>query len=200
MQPERHVRLFRNGRSQALRTPRELELDADEAIVRKYGDRLIVEPVRRRPDLATLLAGWEPLDEVFPTWTKVCRHWTTSDFSDRDERRGPSLPARHQCPLRFDPPTSGTGGRDVCQARLRYRLQHRRGGRASLRCSQARLQGIDGQGRRSVGLATRPVPRRRGRSHLRRDPASARASRHTHWPQRSADRRSSVAVQPHLGH
>jgi antitoxin VapB len=27
---------------------------------------LIVEPVRRRPDLATLLAGWEPLDEVLP--------------------------------------------------------------------------------------------------------------------------------------
>jgi antitoxin VapB len=51
MQPERHVRLFRNGRNQALRIPRELELDADEAIVRKDGDRLIVESaVRRRPD------------------------------------------------------------------------------------------------------------------------------------------------------
>jgi antitoxin VapB len=66
MQPERHVRLFRNGRNQALRIPRELELDADEAIVRKDGDRLIVEPVRRRPDLVTLLAGWEPLDEILP--------------------------------------------------------------------------------------------------------------------------------------
>jgi antitoxin VapB len=69
-QPGRHVRLFRNGRGQALRIPRELELDADEAIVRKDGDRLIVEPVPRRPDratpLATLLAGWEPLDEALP--------------------------------------------------------------------------------------------------------------------------------------
>ena len=64
IQPERHVRLFRNGRNQALRIPRELELDADEAIVRKNGDRLIVEPVGRRPDLATLLAGWVPLDEI----------------------------------------------------------------------------------------------------------------------------------------
>jgi antitoxin VapB len=35
MHLERHVRLFRNGRNQALRIPRELELDADEAIVRK---------------------------------------------------------------------------------------------------------------------------------------------------------------------
>lgn len=66
MQPERHVRLFRNGRNQAMRIPREFELDADEAIVRKDGDCLIVEPVRRRPDLATLLAGWEPLDEILP--------------------------------------------------------------------------------------------------------------------------------------
>lgn len=66
MRSERHVRLFRNGRNQALRIPRELELDADEAIIRRDGERLIVEPVKRRPDLATLLAGWESLDEPFP--------------------------------------------------------------------------------------------------------------------------------------
>jgi antitoxin VapB len=66
MRPERHVRLFRNGRNQALRIPRELELDADEAIIRRDGERLIVEPVKRRPDLATLLARWESLDEPFP--------------------------------------------------------------------------------------------------------------------------------------
>ncbi|WP_295585700.1 AbrB/MazE/SpoVT family DNA-binding domain-containing protein [uncultured Lamprocystis sp.] len=66
MQTERHVRLFRNGRNQALRIPRGFELDADEAIVSKDGERLIVEPVKRRPDLATLLAGWTPLDESLP--------------------------------------------------------------------------------------------------------------------------------------
>ncbi|AUB83155.1 antitoxin [Candidatus Thiodictyon syntrophicum] len=66
MQPERHVRLFRNGRNQALRIPRELELDADEATIRRDGKCLMVEPVKRRPDLASLLAGWEPLDEPFP--------------------------------------------------------------------------------------------------------------------------------------
>ena len=66
MHTERHVRLFRNGRNQALRIPRELELDADEAIIRKDGERLIVEPVKRRPDLATLLAGWAMLDETLP--------------------------------------------------------------------------------------------------------------------------------------
>jgi antitoxin VapB len=64
-QPERHVRLFRNGRNQALRIPREFELEGEEAILRKEGDRLIVEPVRKGRLLA-LLATLEPLDEPFP--------------------------------------------------------------------------------------------------------------------------------------
>jgi antitoxin VapB len=65
MQSERHVRLFRNGRNQALRIPREFELEGDEAIVRKEGDKLIVEPVRKGKLLA-LLATLQPLDEEFP--------------------------------------------------------------------------------------------------------------------------------------
>jgi len=62
---ERHIRLFRNGRNQALRIPREFELDGDEAIIRKEGDRLIVEPVRKG-QLLSLLATLPPLDETFP--------------------------------------------------------------------------------------------------------------------------------------
>jgi antitoxin VapB len=62
---ERHVRLFRNGRNQALRIPREFELEGDEAILRKEGDRLIIEPVRKGQLLA-LLARLEPLAEEFP--------------------------------------------------------------------------------------------------------------------------------------
>jgi len=62
---ERHVRLFRNGRNQALRIPREFEFEGDEAIVRKEGDRLIVERVRKGRLLA-LLGSLEPLDESFP--------------------------------------------------------------------------------------------------------------------------------------
>ena len=65
MQSERHVRLFRNGRNQALRIPREFELDGDEAIVRKEGDRLIVEPVPKG-GLIALLATLQPFDETFP--------------------------------------------------------------------------------------------------------------------------------------
>lgn len=65
MSSKRQVRLFRNGRNQALRVPREFELESDEAIIHKEGDRLIVEPVRKGRLLA-LLATLEPLDEAFP--------------------------------------------------------------------------------------------------------------------------------------
>lgn len=63
--PERHVRLFRNGRNQALRIPREFELEGEEAVIRKEGDRLIVEPVRKGR-LLTLLATLDPIEEPFP--------------------------------------------------------------------------------------------------------------------------------------
>lgn len=65
MQTERHVRLFKNGRNQAVRIPREYELPGDEAVIRKEGDRLIIEAVRSRSLLATL-ASWKPLPEEFP--------------------------------------------------------------------------------------------------------------------------------------
>ncbi|HEX4499496.1 MAG TPA: AbrB/MazE/SpoVT family DNA-binding domain-containing protein [Thermoanaerobaculia bacterium] len=65
MQPERIVRLFRNGSNQALRIPRDLELPGSQAILRKEGERLIVEPMPRTA-LLELLSTWEPLDEEFP--------------------------------------------------------------------------------------------------------------------------------------
>jgi antitoxin VapB len=62
---ERHVRLFKNGRNQAVRIPREFEFPGEEAIMRKEGDRLIIEPAPPRSLLA-LLARLAPLEEDFP--------------------------------------------------------------------------------------------------------------------------------------
>lgn len=62
--PERHVKLFTNGRNQAVRIPREFELPGQDAIMRKEGDRLIIEPAQPR-SLLKLLATLEPLDEDF---------------------------------------------------------------------------------------------------------------------------------------
>ena len=63
-QAQRQVRLFRNGRNQALRIPREFELPGSKALIRKDGERLIVEPLRKRSLLA-LLATLEPIEEAF---------------------------------------------------------------------------------------------------------------------------------------
>jgi antitoxin VapB len=65
MDPERHVRLFRNGRNQAVRIPREFELPGRDAVMRKEGDRLIIEPAGPRSLLA-VLATLAPLEEDFP--------------------------------------------------------------------------------------------------------------------------------------
>ncbi len=62
--PERRVRLFKNGRNQAVRIPREFELPGDEAIMRKDGDRLIIEPAQPTSLLA-MLATLQPLEEEF---------------------------------------------------------------------------------------------------------------------------------------
>jgi len=52
--PKRRVKLFKNGRGQAVRIPREFELPGDEAIMRKEGDRLIIEPTPPKSLLAVL--------------------------------------------------------------------------------------------------------------------------------------------------
>jgi antitoxin VapB len=61
---ERHVRLFRNGRNQAVRIPREFELPGEEAILRKEGNRLVLEPIVKS-SILDVLAGMEPIDEEF---------------------------------------------------------------------------------------------------------------------------------------
>lgn len=64
MHPERHVKLFKNGRNQAVRIPREFELPGEDAVMRKEGQRLIIEPAPPKSLLA-LLAALPTLDEDF---------------------------------------------------------------------------------------------------------------------------------------
>jgi len=59
----RRVRLFKNGRNQAVRIPREFELPGEEAIMRKdEAGRLILEPSRPK-DIFALLASWGPIPD-----------------------------------------------------------------------------------------------------------------------------------------
>lgn len=64
METVRHVRLFRNGRNQALRIPREFELEGNEATIHKEGDRLIIE-AKKKHGLLQVLANLHPIEETF---------------------------------------------------------------------------------------------------------------------------------------
>lgn len=61
---ERHVKVFKNGRNRAVRIPREFEFEGEDAIIRKEGDRLIIEPAAPE-SLLTLLAKLSPLTDDF---------------------------------------------------------------------------------------------------------------------------------------
>jgi antitoxin VapB len=65
---ERKVKLFRNGRNQAVRIPRGFELPGEDAIMRKEGGRLVIEPARSLTALLDYLATLEPLgpEDQFP--------------------------------------------------------------------------------------------------------------------------------------
>jgi antitoxin VapB len=65
MSTQRHVRLFRNGRNQAVRIPVEFELPGSEAIMHRDGDRLVIEPLRKR-GLVALLKSMQPVEDAFP--------------------------------------------------------------------------------------------------------------------------------------
>jgi antitoxin VapB len=61
---ERKVKIFKNGRNQAVRIPREFELPGEDAVMRKEGERLVIEPLAPQSLLA-LLKSLKPIDEDF---------------------------------------------------------------------------------------------------------------------------------------
>lgn len=65
--PGREAKLFRNNKSQAVRIPADFEMPGDRVMIHRDGDRLILEPVRRKSLLA-VLAELEPLgpEDQFP--------------------------------------------------------------------------------------------------------------------------------------
>jgi len=71
----RRVSLFRNGANQAVRIPKEFELPGKEAILRREGNRLVLEAVPDKPKRGTAAAlaaalesmkDWPIVDEPFP--------------------------------------------------------------------------------------------------------------------------------------
>lgn len=65
MGDERRVRVFRNGRNQAIRIPREFELPGNEAVLRKEGARLVIEPIKKK-SLLDVISRFKPIKEKLP--------------------------------------------------------------------------------------------------------------------------------------
>ncbi|MCM2292011.1 AbrB/MazE/SpoVT family DNA-binding domain-containing protein [Allorhizobium sp. BGMRC 0089] len=64
---ERHVRVFKNGRNRAVRIPVEFDFPGDEVIMRKEGDRIILEPLTdKTQNLVDWLRSQPPVEEDFP--------------------------------------------------------------------------------------------------------------------------------------
>ncbi len=51
------AKLFRNGRSQAVRLPKAFRFEGDEVEIRREGEAVILEPVRRRAWPAGFIEG-----------------------------------------------------------------------------------------------------------------------------------------------
>jgi antitoxin VapB len=59
------VRLFHNGRNQTLNIPHAFEMPSNDVVIRKDGERLIIEPFKKR-SLLEFLANLPDIDEDFP--------------------------------------------------------------------------------------------------------------------------------------
>jgi antitoxin VapB len=59
------VRLFHNGRNQTLNIPHAFEMPSNDVVIRKEGERLIIEPFKKR-SLLELLATLPDNDENIP--------------------------------------------------------------------------------------------------------------------------------------
>ena len=84
----RQVKIFKNGRNQAVRIPREFELPGEDAIMRKEGERLIIEP-----------APPSSLSDVADHMSFVCL--------SNEKRHGLRNPHIHVSVRVFDWPTNG---------------------------------------------------------------------------------------------
>jgi antitoxin VapB len=61
----RRVKLFRNGRNQAVRIPVEFELPGNEAMLRREGGVLVLEPLDK-PSRLAILDSLEAISDEFP--------------------------------------------------------------------------------------------------------------------------------------
>ncbi len=58
------AKLFANGRSQAVRLPKEFRFEGNEVLIEKQGDAVVLRPVKKKTNWAEVFAA---LDALTPT-------------------------------------------------------------------------------------------------------------------------------------
>lgn len=74
----RTARLFRNGANQAVRLPRDLEIDADEVLIHREGNRIVITPKPRSWD--DYFAHARRLGDDFPDTINDAHPQAREDF------------------------------------------------------------------------------------------------------------------------
>ena len=83
MTMQRHVKLTRNSGEDTISLPAEFALSSDDVIIRKEGDRLVIEPeVVRNRQVNDALLAWLATQEPLPP----------EDAMDPVSREGPTRP------------------------------------------------------------------------------------------------------------
>ncbi|MGV4858433.1 transcriptional regulator [Acetobacter pasteurianus] len=62
----REVKLFWNNRSQAVRIPVEFQMPGDRVLIRRDGEKLVLEPVKTPSTLKELLLAWREEPQLRP--------------------------------------------------------------------------------------------------------------------------------------
>lgn len=60
-----NAKLFRNGRSQAVRLPKEFRFEGEEVSIRRIGKRVVLEPLRRRAWPKGYWTSWAKVPDDF---------------------------------------------------------------------------------------------------------------------------------------
>lgn len=67
----RPIKLLRNGGHQSVDIPHDLELPGTEAVIRRQGDRLIIELVTKRPTMREALAQIAAMGPIEDDWPDI---------------------------------------------------------------------------------------------------------------------------------
>jgi antitoxin VapB len=77
------AKLFRNGRSQAVRLPKEFRFEGDEVRIRRVGKKVILEPVKRRQWPRGYWQSWRPVPDDFEAPAPLPAGGSRVDFDSR---------------------------------------------------------------------------------------------------------------------